>query len=65
MALKEDSPEGLVLGSPASVGLRTGLALTLPEPMVESFMEAKPLPWLPPESAPGKHEVMLVEFTVM
>ena len=46
VALNEEipAPAGLVPFPPASVGLRTGLALTLPEPMVESLMEANPLP---------------------
>ena len=45
VALKEEMvPPGLVLPPGSPVGLRTGLALTLPEPIVESLMEAKPLP---------------------
>ena len=45
VALKEEmGPPGLVLPPGSPVGLRTGLALTLPEPIVESLMEAKPLP---------------------
>ncbi len=56
VALNED--RWLLFGVEVGMaGLMTGLAVTLP--MVESLAEANPLPWLPPESAPGKHEVML------
>ena len=62
-ALKEDRPLRAGLRLLPSLGLRTGLALTLPDPKVpaDSLSEARPmLPWLPPESAPGKQDVIVV-----